>query len=194
MKALAAFTSSASSMSTSSVTWKLPSPTWPTIGATSLLLGDVALGLGDAFGEPRDRHADIGRDDLARRAAARQADSRRRAAPARAGCAPPAWWSIRTARRRTRRRSRRSARDCSATPASVPWNSRNSIGVSRQRELGIGVDRLHLQLVEQFDARDRDAGLDGQDGGVAGRLDRRERADAAGDRLRDAVRASASVR
>ena len=35
-----------------------------------LALGDVALGLGDAFGEPRDRHADVGRRSCWRRAAA----------------------------------------------------------------------------------------------------------------------------
>ena len=47
-------------MSTSGLTWKLPSPTWPTIGAIRPLLGDVALRLLDAIGEARDRHADVG--------------------------------------------------------------------------------------------------------------------------------------
>ena len=57
-----ASTSSASSLSITSSAWKLPSPTWPTIGAIRPSSRDVALGLGDALGEPRDRHADIGRD------------------------------------------------------------------------------------------------------------------------------------
>ena len=42
-------------------------------------------------------------------------------------------------RHRIRRRSRRNARDCSATLAGVPWNSRNSIGVS-------GSDSLECRL------------------------------------------------
>ena len=68
----------------------------------------------------------------------------------------------------------------------MPWNSRNSVGVSGS-ELRVDVAGLHLQLVEKLDPGDRDAALDGEDHRVAGRLDARERADAAGDRLRDAV-------
>ena len=98
-----------SSMSTSSVRWKLPSPTWPTIGASSRLAAMSRLGLGDAFGEPRDRHADVGRDRLRARPQRRGRPNRRRGAPARAGCGPPAWSPSRTDRRRARRRSRRSA-------------------------------------------------------------------------------------
>ena len=74
-----------------------------------LALGDVALGLGDAFGQPRERHADVGRDHAG---AGPQREGRRTprcGAPPRAWCAPPAAWSIRTARRRVPRRSRRSA-------------------------------------------------------------------------------------
>ena len=47
--------------------------------------------------------------------------------------------------------------------------------------------RPHLQRVDQFDAGDRNAHLDGRDDRLAGRLDARKRADAAGDRLRDAL-------
>ena len=57
----------------------------------------------------------------------------------------------------------------------------------RQREFRIGVAGLHLQFIEQFDARHRNAGLDGHDGRVARRLDRRKRADAGGNRFRNAV-------
>ena len=73
-------------------------------------LVDVAPGLDHAFGKPRDRHADVGRERRARPAAAPSPPNRRRGAPARVACAPPAWSPIRTDRRRTRRRSRRSAR------------------------------------------------------------------------------------
>ena len=100
---------------------------------------DVALGLVDAFGEPRDRHADVGRERLRAGPQARAPPNRRRAAPARAGCAPPAWSPIRTARRRTRRRSRRSARPARRPRPRVPWNSTNSVGVSGSVELGIEV-------------------------------------------------------
>ena len=48
------------------------------------------------------------------------------------------------------------------------------------------VDRLDLQGVEQFDARDRDAVLDGENGCLAGGIDGRKRADAGGDRLGNA--------
>ena len=53
----------------------------------------VVLGLGDAIGEPRDRHADVGRDHAARRDAAPSPTNRRHAAPATAWCDPPAAWS-----------------------------------------------------------------------------------------------------
>ena len=56
----------------------------------------------------------------------------------------------------------------------------------RQREFRIEIAGAHLQRIEQFDARHRDAGLDGEDGGVARRLDRGERADARRDRLGNA--------
>ena len=40
----------------------------------------------------------------------------------------------------------------------------------RQRQFRIGIAGAHLRGVEQFDARDRNAGLDRQDGGLAGAL------------------------
>jgi hypothetical protein len=44
--------------------WKLPSPTWPTIGAMRKLPRCPSR-LGDALGEPRDRHAHVGGPDFA---------------------------------------------------------------------------------------------------------------------------------
>ena len=46
------------------------------------------------------------------------------------------------------------------------------------RQVGVVLDGAHLQGVEQLDARDRDARLDGHDGSVAACLDRGERAGA----------------
>src|SRR5262245_4477001 len=56
----------------------------------------------------------------------------------------------------------------------------------RQRELRIGVARPDLQRIEQLDASDRNAGLDGEDGGFAAGLDAREWADTSRNRLGDA--------
>jgi hypothetical protein len=56
-----------------------------------------------------------------------------------------------------------------------------------ERQFRIEVDRPYLERVEQLNPRNRDARLNRQDGGIAAGLDRRERADAAGDRLRDAA-------
>jgi hypothetical protein len=56
----------------------------------------------------------------------------------------------------------------------------------RQRQFGIGVAGLHLHFVEELDARDRDAGLDRQDGRIARRFDARERTDARRNRLGNA--------
>ena len=43
-----------------------------------------------------------------------------------------------------------------------------------QAELGVIVERAHGERIDEFDARDRQAGLDRLDDRVAGRLDRRE--------------------
>src|SRR5262249_59691287 len=55
-----------------------------------------------------------------------------------------------------------------------------------KRELRIGVAGFYLQRVEELDARDRNAGLDGEDRSVAAGFDRGEWADTRRDRLRDA--------
>src|SRR5262249_57596778 len=56
----------------------------------------------------------------------------------------------------------------------------------RQRELRIGVTGPDLQRIEQLDACDRNAGLDGEDRGLAAGLDAREWADTRRDRLGNA--------
>ena len=191
LKALARATSSGSSMSTSSE-MEVAVADMADDRRDQSARGDVALGFGDAFGEPRDRHADVGRERL-------------RAGPQRA-CGPigvvarlPEPGAVlrlaspsRTGRRRGRRRFRRSAPTARQRRLRCREIRRNSIGASGSVELRIGVAGLHLQFVEQLDARDRNAGLDGRDRGVAGRLDRRERADAA-PRSPPECRAASSV-
>jgi hypothetical protein len=51
----------------------------------------------------------------------------------------------------------------------------------------IGVEGAHMDLVDELDARHRNAALDGGDDRPAGGVDRRERANAGGDRFGDAV-------
>ncbi len=67
----------------------------------------------------------------------------------------------RNCRRHFRRRSRRSARACSgdARLRAVELDEQHRrLG---QAQLGVGVEGAHRQRVEQLDARDRQAGLDG---------------------------------
>src|SRR5690606_12171205 len=54
-------------------------------------------------------------------------------------------------------------------------------------ELRIGIERTHAECVDQLDSRHRNAHLDRGDDRLACRVDVRERADAARNRLRDAV-------
>ena len=161
-KASTRSTSASSFMSTSSPTWKLPSPTWPTIGAESLLVGNVALGLGHAFGEPRNRNADVGRQRLRRRGEARAAPNRRRAAPATAACDPRPCVAQSNGPPPNSRAISPKRCDCSATPAVGAVKFQEQHRRFRQRELRIGIAGLHLQRVEQLDPRHRNAGLDGR--------------------------------
>ena len=100
-------------------------------GRRSARAGRVAsmslLGLGDAFGEPRDRHADVGRHTPRAGPQRLAPPSRRRAAPATAACGPPACVaqskspppnSAAISPKRLGLLLRRRPR--------VPWNSRNS--------------------------------------------------------------------
>ena len=66
----------------------------------------------------------------------------------------------------------------------------------RQRIVGlrVRVDDAELRFVDDLDARDRDAELNGLDHGVGGALHRLERAHRGADRFGPAVQAQASVR
>src|ERR1700730_500848 len=55
-----------------------------------------------------------------------------------------------------------------------------------QLKLGMKIDRAYLQRIKQFDARDGNAGLDGQDGRPAAGFDRGKRTHASRYRLRNA--------
>ena len=126
---------SASSMSTSSVRWKLPSPTWPTIGATSLLSAmsrwvsvthsasreiGTQTSVGIILAPGRSVKLDSAASWRACQSRVRSSGLRgpfeRPAAELRGDLAEP----LATARRRS---------------PSVPWNSRNSIGVSGSASL-----------------------------------------------------------
>ena len=87
----------------------MPSPTCPTIGASKPRLLDVPLGLGDAFGQAGDRHADIGRHRHRPRAADPPGPIGVVPRLPKPRCGPRAWTPIRTALLRTRRRCRRNA-------------------------------------------------------------------------------------
>ena len=132
-----ASTSSSSFMSTRSPTWKLPSPTWPTIGASNLLSAMSRWVSVEAFGQPRDRHADVGRQRLGVGAQRRAAPNRRHGAPATAASGPRPWSPSRTGRRRIPWRSRRSACDCSATLAVAAVKFQEQHRRLRQRQLRI---------------------------------------------------------
>ena len=113
--------------------WKLPSPTWPTIGATRRL---AAMSRWVSVTHSASREIGTQTSVATALAPGRSA----RAGPIGVVARLPEPGAILGPRRPVERaaaellrRSRRSARDCSATPASVPWNSTNSIGVSRQR-------------------------------------------------------------
>ncbi len=95
----------------------------------AVLVG-IAAGVGQAFGEPRDRHADIG--DHGARAGPQTKTGIERVV---AGMPEPAAVFRRlgpfeaAAAMLCGDRLRRSA--CSATAVSEPWNSKNSVGASR---------------------------------------------------------------
>ena len=151
-------------------------------------LGDVGLGLGDAFGKPRDRHADIGRQPLG-------AGPQRQRRPV--GVVPRLpqlrpllgdCWSTGTARRHIPRRSRRTSlgllgnagvaavefdEQARASPDSRAWNSSIIARICSALTSSMRATGMPIWIVAMT--------------AVAGRLDARERADAAGDRLRDAL-------
>ena len=170
----AARISAGSSVSTSTLTWKLPSPTWPTIGAISFSRSRSAfVSMTQSASREIGTQTSVAKTPDAGPQRTRPRN-RRRAAPARASAGPPRASRSGNRRRRTPRRSRRTPPPAPPRPPGVPWNSRKSVGRLRQVELRIGVAGAHLQLVEKLDARHRDAVLDRRDHRVAGRLDARE--------------------
>ena len=140
-----------------------------------------SLRLDDAFGEPRDRHADVGGAARRARAQRRARPNRRRAAPATAACAPPACRPSRNAAAVDSRAISPKRLDLLGDAASAAVELDEQRRRLRQVELGIGVEGADLQCVEQLDARHRNAELDRCDDGVAGAVERRERADRRGE-------------
>ena len=152
----------------------------------SLLVRDIRLGLEHALGEPRQRHAHVGREGLR---TGTHADDGPVCVVARLpefcaflGIGRP---GERTAAeiRRNLSEALRLFRDARRRAVEFEEQQRRF----RKRQLGIDVAGFDLQFVEQLDARDRNAGLDRRDRGVAGGLDGRKRTDAARNRLGNAV-------
>ena len=172
-------------MSTSSERWKLPSPTWPTIGAMR-------------------RHAAmsscVATTHSARREIGTQTSLAIALAPGRSAQRGPVGVVARLPQARA---VLGPGRPLERAAAAFGGDGAEALGLLgdaglaaveldaqhralRQRELGIGIHRLDLQGVEQFDAGDRYPALDGGDGRLARRLDRGKRTDAAGHRFRNA--------
>ena len=144
----------------------------------------------DALGEPRDRHADVGRP---RRASPGRSASAAYSASCRA-CHSCSRSSRRVAHskaacRRARPRAPARLRLVGDVARAVAVEFEEQRRRDRVSGLRIPVDRVHLRLVEQLDARDRHAELNRGDDGVDRALDRIERADRRRHRLgqRDAA-------
>ena len=156
--------------SNSTSRWKLPSPTWPTIGADQPSRSSVGARLEQAVGEARDRHARVGRERPPRPAAARAPRNTRCDAPSTAASGPPAAVAHWNALPPCSAAMASISSACSRTPA------RGAVELEEQRrlrvvalELRVADARLHLHLVEELDARDRNAVLHRDDHGVAPR-------------------------
>ena len=186
-KASVASISSGSSTSISTSTWKLPSPTWPTIGAIS-----PCSAMSASVSMMHSASREIGTQTSVDRPLAPGLQRQRRPV----GVVPRL--------PQLRRAPRRSVVHMERPAAILRGDLAERLGLLgdarlaavefdeqarrlRIVELRIVVHRPHLQRVDQFDARHRNAHLDRGDDRLAGRLDARERADAAGDRLRNAV-------
>jgi hypothetical protein len=153
--------------------WKLPSPTWPTSGASRPEDCDVGLHRGDAFGQPRDRHADVGRPALGARP-----ERQRGIEGVVAGLPQPVAilglgrpQELAGAEAAGDRRDLLGLLDDAPLGAVELEEEGRLLGII---ELGIAVDRPHLDVVEQLDARHRDAELDRLDHRLDGAFDRRE--------------------
>ena len=157
----------------------------PEDGCDQVELGDLTLGGVDAFGQPRDRHADVGGEG-------RRARPQMASGPITVVARLPEPAAVLRLGRPVERPAAEVRDDVAealrllgnAGVAAVEFDEQRRH--FRQRQFRISVDGLDLQRVEQFDARDRNAGLDRENGRLAGGIDRGKRADAGGDRFRDA--------
>ena len=155
-------------------------------GRDQVVLADVVLGLDDAFGEPADRHADVGRPHF------------RALADILGGIGGV------VARLPQLRPLLGARRPLEIPAAPFVGNRLDHLGLlgraglgavelepqhRRDRQVGarIVVGRLHLHLVGDLDARDRDAELDGLDHRVDRRFERRVGAQGRDDGFGNAV-------
>ena len=152
-------------------------------GRDQAKLREVRLSRLDAFGQPRNRHADVCREG---------ARARPHGVDRPIGVMPrlPQLRALLRVGRPGERPAAIAARNLGETLGLLGDALLGAVELDEQHralgqgELGIGVARLHHQRVEQFDARDRNPALDRLDGRQAGRLQVRERAMPAGDGLR----------
>ena len=156
----------------------------PEDGCDQVELGDLTLGGVDAFGQPRDRHADVGGEG-------RRARPQMASGPITVVARLPEPAAVLRLGRPVERPAAEVRDDVAealrllgnAGVAAVEFDEQRRH--FRQRQFRISVDGLDLQRVEQFDARNRNAGLDRENGCLAGGIDRGKRADAGGDRFGD---------
>ena len=137
---------------------------------------EVRLGLHDAIGEPRDRNAGVGGEDAGARPQSlhRVVDVVARLPellPVLLARLPAE--AVAAELRRDRAELRRLLLHAGRSAVELQEKQR----ALRQVEPRIGVAGAYLQLVQELDARHRDAVLDGRDHRAAGRLDGREAAD-----------------
>src|ERR1700722_14368499 len=114
--------------------------------------GNVALGLDDAFGKPRYRHADVGRDNLRARP---ERLARQRGVMA----SLPQTGPLLLPRPPLKGPPAVLARDVAETLRLLGDTRRRAVEFQKQhrrlgqRQLGMKIDRAHLERVKQFDAR-----------------------------------------
>ena len=153
----------------------------------------VLLGRDHAFGKPRDRHADIGREGIfaghhglgrIERVMARLPQPVAVLLPFRPGERPAPNSSA----------IARNSSDLLRGTGLGAVELHEQVRLLREVELRIGVAGADLQGIDELDAGDGDRRLDGEDGGVAGGLDRGKGNDAGEDRFRDRVQSAGPLR
>ena len=162
----AAASSSDDSGFTGMTRWKLPSPTCPISGPSRREVGEIGLGLADAVGQPGDRDARVGRP------APRSRAQRQRGMVGVVARLP----QLRALFRRVGPREIVAAVsvDDGARPRRLLGDVRGAQPVKLEEEhrrhriaqSRVTVDGIHLHLVEELDARDRNPELDDRDDGL----------------------------